>query len=552
MKIGIRKSLFVLAILCCTISLKAQRPGACQVDKYLSLLQGKRVAVCANQTSLVEQKHLVDTLLSYRINVKKIFCPEHGFRGKAEAGAHIASSTDSRTGLPIISLYGNNKKPQPEQMKDLDVVVFDLQDVGCRFYTYISTLHYVMEAAAENHVQVVVLDRPNPNGYFVDGPVLEPKYRSFVGMHPVPVVYGMTIGEYAQMINGEGWLANGAQCDLTVVPIAFYNHDTRYALPVAPSPNLPTEESIYLYPSLCFFEGTNISIGRGTFTPFEIYGSPTFQEGDYTFTPKPIPGVSENPPCKNQTCKGFQLTEIAKEGLRKGDNQLQLDYLLNAYRLYPNKENFFTNASFFDKLAGTDQLRKQIAAGKTAEEIRQSWKPGLDSFMTVREKYLLYPDFSKYEDYYIVKIDSTPRHYFIVLSKNKNDLNKNPEELPILKYSRSDGGWYDISVNTDFENNITMPIIISPKIGVETPNVQVGDKCTMRLLKTNIEILDDSYEYIGLGEYLFSGNKYYFSENWIDLNYVPERNIQNKYRMQLMKLEKEVGAPVRGIRVPKE
>ena len=341
MKIGIRKSLFVFAILCCTIGLKAQRPGACQVDEYLSLLQGKRVAVCANQTSLVDQTHLVDTLLSYRINVKKIFCPEHGFRGKAEAGAHIASSTDPKTGLPIISLYGNNKKPQPEQMKDLDVVVFDLQDVGCRFYTYISTLHYVMEAAAENNVQVVVLDRPNPNGYFVDGPVLEPKYRSFVGMHPVPVVYGMTIGEYAQMINGEGWLANGAQCDLTVVPIEFYNHDTRYALPVAPSPNLPTEESIYLYPSLCFFEGTNISIGRGTSTPFEIYGSPSFQEGDCTFTPKPIPGVSENPPCKNQICEGFKLTKVAEDGLEMRVNQLQLDYLLNAYRLCPNKENFF-------------------------------------------------------------------------------------------------------------------------------------------------------------------------------------------------------------------
>lgn len=552
MKIGIWKSLFVLTIICCAISLNAQRPGAWQMDEYLPLLRNNRVAVCANQTSIIDQTHLVDTLLSQNIQVVKIFCPEHGFRGKAEAGAHIASSTDPKTGLPIISLYGNNKKPQPEQMKDLDVVVFDLQDVGCRFYTYISTLHYVMEAAAEHHVSVIVLDRPNPNGYFVDGPVLEPKCRSFVGMHPVPVVYGMTIGEYAQMINGEHWLANNLQCDLTVIPVRNYNHDTRYALPVAPSPNLPTEESIYLYPSLCFFEGTNISIGRGTSTPFEMYGSPTFQEGEYTFTPKPIPGVSENPPCKNQLCKGFLLTGIAKEGLRKGDNQLQLDYLLTAYRLYPDKEHFFTNSAFFDKLAGTDRLRKQIADGKTAEEIRQSWKPGLDSFMLVRDRYLLYPDFSKYEDYYIVKIDSTPRHYFIVLSKNKNDLNKSPDELPILKNCRSGGGRYDISVNTDFEHNITKPIIISPKIGVETPNVQVGDKCTMRLLKTNIEILDDSYEYIGLGEYLFSGNKYYFPENWIDLNYAPEKNIQNKYQIQLMKLEKEVGAPIRGIRVPKE
>ncbi len=546
MKERILYVLLTMTIISAAIGLKAQRPGACQMDEYLSLLQGKRVAVCANQTSLIDQTHLVDTLLSCRINVKKIFCPEHGFRGNAEAGAHIASSTDPKTGLPIISLYGNNKKPLPEQIKDLDVVVFDLQDVGCRFYTYISTLHYVMEAAAENNVQVVVLDRPNPNGYFVDGPVLEPKYRSFVGMHPVPVVYGMTIGEYAQMINGEGWLANGVQCDLTVVPIAMYNHDTRYALPVAPSPNLPTEESIYLYPSLCFFEGTNISIGRGTSTPFEIYGSPTFPKGDYTFTPKPIPGVSENPPCKNQTCNGFLLTEIAKDGLRKGDNQLQLDYLLNAYRLYPNKDNFITNTSFFDKLAGTDQLRKQIAAGKIADEIRQSWQPSLDSFMTVREKYLLYPDFSKYENYYVVKIDSTPRHYFITLSRNEKDLHKNAEELPSLE-KRNDNHFI-------ITGNYDLPIIISPKLGVLQPNVKIGDVCTLHLRKPNYRFFNylDVFDYIGFGESIGISNPSYQLEDWVDLYFAHGENIQKEYQSQIDELEKKYGTKVYGSRYHKQ
>ena len=544
MKNRIRPFLLVFAMLGCAVQMMAQHPGAWQVDKYLSLLQGKRVAVCANQTSTIDKTHLVDTLLKHDVKVVKIFCPEHGFRGNAEAGAHIASSTDPKTGLPIVSLYGSNRKPQPEQMKDLDVVVFDLQDVGCRFYTYISTLHYVMEAAAEHNVKVIVLDRPNPNGYFVDGPVLEPKYRSFVGMHPVPVVYGMTIGEYAQMINGEQWLANGVQCDLTVIPIAFYNHDTRYELPVAPSPNLPTEESIYLYPSLCFFEGTNISIGRGTVSPFEIYGSPLFSDGDFSFTPKPIPGVSENPPCKNQVCKGFKLTEIAEEGLRKGDNQLRLDYLLTAYRLYSDKEKFFTNAAFFDKLAGTDQLRKQIAAGKTAEEIRQSWQPALDSFMTVREKYLLYPDFSKYEDYYVVKIDSTPRHYFITLSKDEKDLHKKPEELPSLE-ARVDNHFV-------IAGNYDLPIIISPKLGVLQPNVKVGDVCTLHLRKPNFKILNwlDSYDYIGLGERLAAANDYYELEDWVDLYFAHGENIQKNYKAQIMKLEENEGSQVRGNRAP--
>ncbi len=382
-------------------------PGAWRSDRYIALLEGKRVAVCGNQTSLVdtlflredsvssdsdaslEMPHLVDVLLANGVNVVKIFCPEHGFRGNAEAGAHIASGVDAKTSLPIVSLYGKNKKPLPSQLENVDVIVFDLQDVGCRFYTYISTLHYVMEAAAENNVEVIVLDRPNPNGYFVDGPVLQPKWRSFVGMHPVPVVYGMTIGEYAFMINGQGWLAGGVKCALTVIPIDGYTHQTRYSLPVRPSPNLPNDESIYLYPSLCFFEGTNVSIGRGTDYPFQMYGSPSFTKGDYTFTPHPIKGVSENPPCKGQLCRGYFLQPYAHDSLN-ASNCLSLDYLINAYRSTPDKSTFFTNAAFFDKLAGTDQLRNQIIKGYTEEQIRASWQADLDSFMVIRGKYLLY------------------------------------------------------------------------------------------------------------------------------------------------------------------
>ncbi len=387
-----KRLLILVMIFCVMMGGSAQvRTGAECMNRYLPMLKDKRVAVCGNQTSIVGKTHLVDTLLSSKVNVVKIFCPEHGFRGKAEAGAHIASSTDPKTGLPIVSLYGKNKKPLPEQLQNLDVILFDLQDVGCRFYTYISTLHYVMEAAAENDIPVVVLDRPNPNGYFVDGPVLDPNYRSFVGMHPVPVVYGMTIGEYAQMINGEGWLADGNRCDLTVIRLENYTHSTRYDLPVAPSPNLPNAESIYLYPSLCFFEGTNISVGRGTNLPFQIYGAPGLTSGDYTFTPKPIPGVSENPPCKNQRCTGYNLYQYAHDRLA-AENSLNLDYLITAYSSSPDKSKFFTNANFFDKLAGNSQLRKDIIAGKSASEIRASWQQALEAFKKTRSSYLLYPE----------------------------------------------------------------------------------------------------------------------------------------------------------------
>lgn len=368
--------------------LPALRTGAECMERYLPELEGKRVALCGNQTSMVGDVHLVDTLLSCHINLVKLFCPEHGFRGQAEAGATIASGKDPLTGIPVVSLYGKNKKPTAEQLQNIDILLFDLQDVGCRFYTYISTLHYVMEAAAENGVKVIVLDRPNPNGFYVDGPVLQPEYKSFVGMHPVPVVYGMTIGEYAQMINGEKWLANGAQCDLTVIPLEGYTHATRYELPVAPSPNLQTPEAIYLYPSLCFFEGANISVGRGTEQPFEMYGAPGMLSGDYRFTPKAIPGVSENPPFKGQECRGYLL--VLGRSWRTAPSGIMLNLLLNAYRDYPDKATFFLKNNFFDKLAGTDQFRKQIIAGASEEEIRESWKEGLDYFKEIRAKYLLY------------------------------------------------------------------------------------------------------------------------------------------------------------------
>jgi len=385
------KKLFLIALLAFAFPAISQPilPGAVSVADYLPELNSKRVAVCGNQTSLVGYTHLVDTLLSRGIKVTEIFCPEHGFRGEAEAGAHIGSSVDPKTGIPIVSLYGKNKKPTADQLTAVDVVIFDLQDVGCRFYTYISTLHYVMEAAAENGVSVIVLDRPNPNGYFVDGPVLESDFRSFVGMHPVPVVYGMTIGEYALMINGEGWLRDAIQCDLKVVKCVNYTHQSRYVLPVSPSPNLPNSEAVYLYPSLCFFEGTHISVGRGTASPFQIYGAPSLKNMSYSFIPHPISGVSENPPCKGVVCQGEDLSDYARARLNS-ENRVSLEYLLRAYQCDTLQSTFFTNPAFFDKLAGTDKLRLQIQKGLTESEIRESWAEGLKQFATIRQKYLLY------------------------------------------------------------------------------------------------------------------------------------------------------------------
>lgn len=362
------------------------------MDDYLPLIEGKKVALCGNHTSMVGETHLVDTLLARGINVVRLFSPEHGFRGDAEAGATIQSGKDSKTGLPIVSLYGKNKKPLPEQLAGIDVILFDIQDVGCRFYTYISTLHYVMEAAAECHIPVIILDRPNPNGYFVDGPVLNKEFSSFIGMHRVPVVHGMTIGEYGSMLNGEKWLANGVQCDLTVMAMRGYTHSTRYSLPVAPSPNLQSDEAVYLYPSLCLFEGTFISVGRGTDKPFQVYGHPDLKAGDFYFTPQPIKGVSENPLQKGLRCRGVDLTESARTMLDSA-NSFTLRYIMDAFRNFPDKDGFFSRNNFFSKLAGNNELQKQIMSGMTEDEIRATWKPALSEFKILRKKYLLYPDF---------------------------------------------------------------------------------------------------------------------------------------------------------------
>ncbi|MDO6675072.1 DUF1343 domain-containing protein [Tenacibaculum sp. 1_MG-2023] len=377
---------------------KTIKTGADRTDQYLSLLKNKNIAIVANQTSALQvlqraevapnvmgskqiTHHLVDYLHNYEgINVQKVFAPEHGFRGKADAGEAIADGKDVKTGIPIISLYGKNKKPSPEQLNGIDVVVFDIQDVGARFYTYISTLHYVMEACAEANIPVILLDRPNPNGHYIDGPMLEREHKSFVGMHPVPVVYGMTIGEYGQMINGEKWLANGIQCDLTVIPLENYTHQSTYSLPIKPSPNLPNDVSINLYPSLCFFEGTNVSAGRGTDKQFQIYGSPFLEKSDYSFTPQPNEGA-KHPKHKEKMCFGEDLS--ASERLVN----LNLSWLVKAYKQSP-KNDFFN--AFFTKLAGTTKLQEQIEQGLSEEEIKESWQQGLNDFKKIREQYLLY------------------------------------------------------------------------------------------------------------------------------------------------------------------
>lgn len=358
--------------------------AAMQMDDYLPLLQGKRIGVVANQTSIVGETHLVDTLLSLGVDVKKIYTPEHGFRGTADAGAKVNSGKDEKTGLPIVSLYGKNKKPTPEMLQGIDIILFDLQDVGVRFYTYISTMSYVMEAAAENRLPVIVLDRPNPNGFYVDGPVLKSENQSFVGLHEVPVVYGMTIGEYAEMVNGEGWLKNGIRCDLMVIPIYNYNRNAIYELPVRPSPNLPNWESVYLYPTLCFFEGSIVSVGRGTEAPFQIYGHPKMR-GSYTFTPKSTAGASK-PLLEGQRCRGENLLEFAHDYAYNA-NWLHLEWIIEAYQQLKD-EGFFKD--YFRLLAGDKQLRRDIENGKSADDIRASWEKDLEAFKAIRAKYLLY------------------------------------------------------------------------------------------------------------------------------------------------------------------
>ena len=363
-----------------------------RTSEYLQLLVGKNVAIVANNTSRIHSTHLVDSLLSLGIEVKKVFAPEHGFRGDHGAGETVKSDIDSKTGLPLISLYGKNKKPSPESLKGIDIVVFDIQDVGARFYTYISTMHYVMEACAELGIPVLVLDRPNPNGHYIDGPVLDLKYQSFVGMHPIPIVHGCTVGELAKMINGEKWLKNGVICDLTVIPCDGYDHTMSYDLPYQPSPNLPNATSIYAYPSLCLFEGTTISVGRGTAFPFQWFGFPGFKSGTTELTPIDIPGVVTDPPLENQNCNGILIENKNLSDFRS-IKQLNLDWLLLAYKEYQGPSAFFKSPDFFDKLAGTDQLRQQIIEGQSAEVIRSSWAADLDIYLRKRSKYLLYRDF---------------------------------------------------------------------------------------------------------------------------------------------------------------
>ncbi len=386
------KIVLTLSVSVFLITARAQEilPGARLMSNYLPLVQGKRVAVVANHTTLVSSKHLVDTLLSAGVTVTKIFSPEHGFRGDIEAGELIGNYTDKVTGLPVISLYGGSKKPKPADLSDVDVLIFDLQDVGVRFYTYISTMHYVMEACAENNKPLIILDRPNPNGFYVDGPVLDTAYRSFVGMHPVPLIHGMTIGEFAQMINGEGWLKGKIQCNLTVIPCRGYTHSMTTALPVRPSPNLPNHLSILLYPSLGLFEGTVVSVGRGTDYPFQVFGFPNFPDKGFRYIPVEKRGASLNPPYKGKPVYGIDLRDYSVNYFLDR-REIILDWLIYSYNNYPEKDKFFNN--FFNLLAGTSVLRQQIENGLTPSEIRATWQPALEQFKLLRKKYLLYPDF---------------------------------------------------------------------------------------------------------------------------------------------------------------
>jgi len=387
--------------------------GAERMETYLPLLKDKSVAVFANQTSMVKNSHLVDTLVKRGVRVVKILSPEHGFRGDADAGEHVMDGKDKKTGIPIISIYGNHQKPTAADLKDVDVLVFDIQDVGVRFYTYISSLEYCLEAALENHTPLLILDRPNPNGFYVDGPVLDKQFKSFIGMQSIPIVYGMTIGEYALMLAGENWLSPKANAinsynittnptadtpfHVTVIKCKNYDHNTRYILPVMPSPNLKAMQAIYLYPSTCLIEGTVLSEGRGTDAPFQIFGHPALPASLYAFTPKPNAGAKSSK-CFNQKCYGWYISGTNEEILKKINSSVQLKYLLDAYKLFPGKDSFFLKNNFINKLAGNDLLMQQVKQGKTETEIRDSWKPGLDHFKLIRKKYLLYKDFGSSAD----------------------------------------------------------------------------------------------------------------------------------------------------------
>ncbi|MFN8240368.1 MAG: DUF1343 domain-containing protein [Bacteroidales bacterium] len=391
-----KTAVFILFISCCLaaagctnkkdITFAKVTVGAARTTEYISHLDGKSVAVVANQTSMVGNTHLVDTLLSLGVRIHHIFAPEHGFRDLVPAGDKVSDGFDSATGVRIVSLYSGHLKPLEEDLDSVDVVLFDIQDVGTRFYTYLSTMCLVMESCAENGVKMIILDRPNPNGFYFDGNILDTAFSSFVGMHPVPVVHGMTLGEYAMMVNGEGWLKGGVKCDLQVVKCADWKHSNYYELPVRPSPNLPNQNSIYLYPSTCFFEGTTLSLGRGTDFPFQVYGSPLYPDKGFSFTPDSNAAAS-HPPLRGKRCNGVDLRDALKDGLVPKP-YINLDWIISAYNDYPVKDKFFTK--YFDTLAGGTQLREMIQKGMTASQIRASWKEGLDKFSLVRNKYLLY------------------------------------------------------------------------------------------------------------------------------------------------------------------
>lgn len=399
-----KTSICLILILCFSAAIPPQRKpaaasiitGADQTAQYVPYLKGKRVGMVVNPTSIIGSKSSVDSLQSLGINIVRVFGPEHGFRGNASNGEKVNDEVDAKTGIPIISLYGKNKKPLPNQLADLDVVIYDIQDVGCRFYTYINTLTDVMEACAENGKELLILDRPNPNGYVVDGPILEDHLHSGIGMHKIPITHGMTLAEFAQMANGEGWLPNKLKCKLRIVKVANYHHDMPYQLPVWPSPNLNSQQAILLYPSICPFEGTIISQGRGTRMPFTVLGAPALK-GKYSFSFKPtdIPGMKVNPLHEEQDCYGLDLRQYDTEKLRKS-KQLNLGWLMEFYKAYPDKARFFDSSQSkemgnFDKLAGTENLRKQIIAGTPEADIRKSWEPGLSNYKKMRKKYLLYP-----------------------------------------------------------------------------------------------------------------------------------------------------------------
>ncbi len=387
-------SLVICVILTAHISCSSQpteqilseiTPAAVSMDDYLHLLKNKRVGILVNHSSLVNETHLLDTLLSSGIGVKMIFAPEHGFRGEHDAGEEVKSDIDTKTGVPIVSLYGKNKKPSAEQLKNLDIVIFDIQDVGVRFYTYISSMHYMMEACAEESVKILVLDRPNPNGDYFDGPILKEEFKSFVGMHPIPIVHGLTVGELAGMINGEGWLKDGVKCYLQVIKVKNWNHSQPYHLPVKPSPNLPNYISLRLYPSLCFFEASKVSVGRGTYFPFQVIGYPDSTAGEFTFTPVSIPGMSKQPIQQDKKCYGIDLREASP------DHRFSLSYFISFYTKFGQDDDFGLNKRWFNLLAGDGQVLKDIQAGLTEEQIKQKWQPELQAYEKLRDKYLLYP-----------------------------------------------------------------------------------------------------------------------------------------------------------------